>query len=291
MFGKKNEDKLVKAETQLSDLEAADARQGGSRDSTENPTAEKRKSRTARTPRGPMDSRRKLSILTGACVAVTIGAVGFSAIQYSQASEMTARLEGSTAKVLVATEDLPAGTTLTAENTELALVPSRYIPTNAAESEDDAVGLTTLTAVTAGLPIDLSSLSGSETPAGLPVAIRDGYVAKMVSLDTASGLSPLLAPGDYVTVSGYDEETGEVITHTGVRVLAVDGSLSGAAGTEYSTVTLELHQEQADSLLGLVVSLTAEPASAHVDDEETAAGKATEDGVNTLEEAGVDKNA
>lgn len=291
MFGKKNEDKLVKAETQLSDLEAADARQGGSRDSTENPTDEKRKSRPARAPRGPMDSRRKLSILTGACVAVTIGAVGFSAIQYSQASEMTARLEGSTAKVLVATEDLPAGTTLTAENTELALVPSRYIPTNAAESEDDAVGLTTLTAVTAGLPIDLSSLSGSETPAGLPVAIRDGYVAKMVSLDTASGLSPLLAPGDYVTVSGYDEETGEVITHTGVRVLAVDGSLSGAAGTEYSTVTLELHQEQADSLLGLVVSLTAEPASASVDDEETAAGKATEDGVNTLEEAGVDKNA
>lgn len=291
MFGKKNEDKLVKAETQLSDLEAADARQGGSRDSTENPTDEKRKSRPARAPRGPMDSRRKLSILTGACVAVTIGAVGFSAIQYSQASEMTARLEGSTAKVLVATEDLPAGTTLTAENTELALVPSRYIPTNAAESEDDAVGLTTLTAVTAGLPIDLSSLSGSETPAGLPVAIRDGFVAKMVSLDTASGLSPLLAPGDYVTVSGYDEETGEVITHTGVRVLAVDGSLSGAAGTEYSTVTLELHQEQADSLLGLVVSLTAEPASTHVDDEETAAGKATEDGVNTLEEAGVDKNA
>jgi len=212
--------------------------------------------------RKPMDGHRKLSIVCGVCVAVTVGAVGFSAVQYTQASDLMAEIDASTVEVLVPSADIPAGTAITAENLVMAKVPKTYIPQDAAKKKKDISGLTALTDLTAGIPIDLSCVSASKTPAGVTSAVRSGYVAKMVALDVAPGLSPMLAPGDYVTVSGLVDK--EVISYRNIRVVALDGSFSAPRGTAYTTVTLELTPEQADALLGAAISLTAESAEDHI---------------------------
>lgn len=212
--------------------------------------------------RKPMDGHRKLSIVCGVCVAVTVGAVGFSAVQYTQASDLMAEIDASTVEVLVPSADIPAGTAITTENLVMAKVPKTYIPQDAAKKKKDISGLTALTDLTAGIPIDLSCVSASKTPAGVTSAVRSGYVAKMVALDVAPGLSPMLAPGDYVTVSGLVDK--EVISYQNIRVVALDGSFSAPRGTAYTTVTLELTPEQADALLGAAISLTAESAEDHI---------------------------
>ena len=230
---------------------------------TSGETAEKKQKKVRE--RKPMDGHKKLSIICGVCVAVTVGAVGFSAVQYTQASDMMEEIKASTVEVLVPSTDIPAGTAITAENLVMAKVPKTYIPQDAAKKKDVS-GLTALTDLTAGIPIDLSCVSASKAPAGVTSAVRSGYVAKMVALDTAPGLSPMLATGDYVTVSGLIDK--EVISYQNIRVIALDGSFSVPRGTGYTTVTLELTPEQADALLGADISLTAESNEDHIASDE-----------------------
>lgn len=243
-------------------------------------TGEK-KQKTAR-ERRPMDGHRKLSIICGVCVAVTLGAVGFSAVQYTQASDMMSEIKATTVEVLVPSTDIPAGTTIDAEDLVVAKVPKTYIPHAAAKKEKDVSGLTALTDLTAGIPIDLGLVSGSEAPAGVTSAVKSGYVAKMVALDTAPGLSPMLATGDYVTVSGLVDK--EVVSFQNIRVIALDGSFSVPRGTGYTTVTLELTPEQADALLGADISLTAESAEDHVAAEDADPAAAAASAEQTPEE-------
>lgn len=238
---------------------------------TSGETAEKKQKKAGE--RKPMDGHKKLSIICGVCVAVTVGAVGFSAVQYTQASDMMAEIDATTVEVLVPSADIPAGTPITAENLVMKKVPKTYIPQDAAKKKKDISGLTALTDLTAGVPIDLSCVSGSKAPAGVTSAVRSGYVAKMVALDTAPGLSPMLATGDYVTVSGLVDK--EVISFQNIRVVALDGAFSVPRGTGYTTVTLELTPDQADALLGADITLTAESAEDHIAADEVAPVDAT----------------
>ena len=82
----------------------------------------------------------------------------------------------------------------------------------------------------------------------------------MFAMDVAPGMSPLLAPGDIVSVTGVDPngDDAEPVVYSGVRVLACDGMLAGPATEGYATLTLELTPEQAKTLLTMAVSVSAE---------------------------------
>ncbi len=93
-------------------------------------------------------------------------------------------------------------------------------------------------------------------------------------------MSPLLKPGDYVTVTATFKSgngtTQQTVNYQNVKVLATDATLQSTDGSSqssgYSTITLELTPEQL-SEIGTAdsISLAAQPLSENPkDDAETA---------------------
>lgn len=255
-FNKGNEDKTT---VKLVDgAEAADEGAGkGKKKGRGKAKAEKK-------PRGPQDRRRRLSIMCGALAAVSVGAVGFGAVAYSQATAMDAELRGDMVSVVTVKEAVTEGSVIEESNLQATEVPSKYVPTDAAKKAKQLAGKTALADLTAGVPVSLGTVEASDDPANIATAITAGHVAKMISMDTAAGMSPLLAPGDIVTLTAYSDSGSGVsapVKYEHVRILAVDARLSGGAGEDYATVTVELTPEEADALTGMSVSITAESAS------------------------------
>lgn len=233
----------------------------------------------------PVDQRRRLSIVCGALAAVTVASLGVGAWQMSQASQIRDYYESDLVQVVVATDDVACGEYIEAADVEVASVPSRFAPADAADSVEDVVGLRANSNITSGNAISLSTLQASDSPATLAGAPAEGMVAYMVSLSEASGLSPLLHVGDTVQVIlGADGVDGEVVAE-GVRVIALDNALTGGSD-DYTNVTLELTEEQATMLYNYVdlgsgsihLALNpSEPDGGAAADAEQAAGQAQAD--------------
>ena len=104
---------------------------------------------------------------------------------------------------------------------------------------------------TSGTAVSLSSVSGSKKPASIATAVTEGHVAYTVALDSSTGLSPLLSVGDKVDVLASVND-GQVVTTErladSIRVLALDGNLSGTKSDGYSNVTIEVTEDQALAL-------------------------------------------
>lgn len=208
---------------------------------------------------GPEEAHRKLTMVTGAAVAVAVVAVGFSGVQYATASKIQHELEGTTTSVVVPAEDIPAGTKITDDMLAIEQMPTKFKPGDAAEKASDIVNRSTLAPLTKGCPIPESQVSGARVPSTVAGAVRTGFVAKMVSVDAPNGLVPLLAPGDYVRVLIGDPNTKTIVeTFDHVRVVACDGRMSGASSDGYATLTLELTPSQAESCATHPVGVVAE---------------------------------
>lgn len=243
MFINKKSDTKDAADTAPTDVKRAEA-----------PKKEKAK------PSPAADNRRLLTGVCGACVAVTVAAVGFSGLQYANATKAQREMEGSSVEVVVPADAVPRGAALTADMLTTKRVPKQYVPEDAATKASQVTGRTTLAPLTAGVPVSQADVSGSEAPGSIAGACRKGFVAKMFAMDVAPGMSPLLAPGDIVSVTGVDPngDNAEPVVYDDVRVLACDGMLAGPASEGYATLTLELTPEQAKTLLTMAVSVSAE---------------------------------
>ena len=109
-------------------------------------------------------------------------------------------------------------------------------------------GRQTVTQQTSGTAVSLSSVSGSKKPASITTAVTEGHVAYTVALDSSTGLSPLLSVGDEVDVLASVSD-GQVVTTErvadSIRVIALDGNLSGSKSDGYSNVTIMVTEDQA----------------------------------------------
>lgn len=210
-----------------------------------------RPDKAAKGEKKPVDQRRRLSMVCGALAAVAVASLGVGAWQLNQAAQIRDYYESDLVQVVVAREDVAYGEQLGVDDVEVASVPSRFAPDDAASSVDDVVGLRANANITAGNALSLSTLQASSSPATLASAPEEGKVAYMVTLSPASGISPLLHVGDSVQVIlGADGVDGQVVADD-VRVLALDDALTGTSD-DYSNVTLELDQEQATMLYNYV---------------------------------------
>ena len=92
-------------------------------------------------------------------------------------------------------------------------------------------------------------------------------------------MSPLLKPGDYVTVTATfkagNGSTQQTVAYQNVKVLATDATLQSSDGSSqsagYSTVTLELTPEQLSEIGSAdSISLAAQPLSENPKDDSDA---------------------
>lgn len=239
----------------------------------------------------PEKRRRQLSWLCGACAAVAVGSLAFAAVEFTVAQDTVAKTQSNMVEIVVPKDTIKAGTPITADMLEEAQVPKRYVPADAADesSKSDLIGKSPVGDLSKGVPISMGTVQGSSNPSSISLALASGHVARTFSLDAAASMSPLLKPGDYVTVTATFKSgngaTQQTVNYQNVKVLATDATLQSTDGSSqssgYSTITLELTPEQL-SEIGTAdsISLAAQPLSENPkDDAETAEadGAAQED--------------
>lgn len=210
---------------------------------------------TARRQRGPQPggtrNDHRLAAVAGVAIAVAVATVGFSGWRWTQAQGELTRLEQSTVKVVTVTRDVAPGELIDSADLTIASVPKAFAPKDAAKKVSDVAGRQSVIQQTSGTAVSLSSVSGSKKPASIATAVTEGHVAYTVALDSSTGLSPLLSVGDKVDVLASVND-GQVVTTErladSIRVLALDGNLSGTKSDGYSNVTIEVTEDQALAL-------------------------------------------
>lgn len=210
---------------------------------------------TARRQRGPQPggtrNDHRLAAVAGMAIAVAVATVGFSGWRWTQAQGELTRLEQSTVKVVTVTRDVAPGELIDSADLTIASVPKAFAPKDAAKKVSDVAGRQSVVQQTSGTAVSLSSVSGSKKPASIATAVTEGHVAYTVALDSSTGLSPLLSVGDKVDVLASVND-GQVVTTErladSIRVLALDGNLSGTKSDGYSNVTIEVTEDQALAL-------------------------------------------
>ncbi len=226
----------------------------------------------------PEKRRRQLSWLCGACAAVAVGSLAFAAVEFTVAQDTVAKSQADMIEIVVPKETIKAGTPITADMLEETQVPKRYVPSDAADtsSKSDLIGKAPVGNLTKGVPISMSTVQGSSNPSSISLALASGHVARTFSLDAAASMSPLLKPGDYVTVTATfkagNGSTQQTVAYQNVKVLATDATLQSSDGSSqsagYSTVTLELTPEQLSEIGSAdSISLAAQPLSENPKDD------------------------
>jgi len=134
-----------------------------------------------------------------------------------------------TSRVIVAAEDLSAGTVLAATDLRIVDVDPAIIPETGFDDIDEAVGKTLATPVPAGLFLTASALMGP----GLYSSVPAGTVATPVRFSDPE-LIQLLHPGDRINVlvthhNQTESDTAEVVTRRAL-VLATPEPEENASG-------------------------------------------------------------
>lgn len=226
----------------------------------------------------PEKRRRQLSWLCGACAAVAVASLAFAAVEFTVAQDTVAKGQADMIEILVPKETIKAGTPITADMLEEAQVPKRYVPADAVDksNKSDLIGKSSVGNLSKGVPISMGTVQGSSNPSSISLALASGHVARTFSLDAASSMSPLLKPGDYVTVTATftagNGSTQQTVNYQNVKVLATDATLQSSDGSSqsagYSTITLELTPEQLTELGSAdSISLAAQPLSENPKDD------------------------
>lgn len=226
----------------------------------------------------PADHRRRLCVTCGLLGALAVGGLGFGLWQSATAASTIETYEGNLTTVVAVQTDVPAGTVISDANLITVQVPKRYVPSDACTDKEDVSGHMAVANLTKEQPISLSAVQGSSQPATIVGAPESGHVAYMLSLSGANAMSPLLHVGDRVDVLAGSSDTQGAVIASEVRVLALDGRLSGGSSDGYSSVTLELTDQQAQDIFqmtevqGTAIHLAA-PAQTDVEQAATAQSK------------------
>lgn len=110
--------------------------------------------------------------------------------------------------VVVASQDIPAFTVITAEMVTFQQVPAGYSHPQAARTFDEVIGYVTKSDVIAGEEIFTSKLKQfGETNSGLSYMVPQGMRAITVSVDEFSGVAGFIQRGDYVDVLAFTTVT------------------------------------------------------------------------------------
>lgn len=229
-------------------------------------------SRRKNKPRPEPDHRRRLTVVSGVCAALAVAGIGVGAWQASIAQGYIDAYERDLVEVASSASDVAAGSVIEPGSVQTVEVPRSLLPSDYVAADDAASleGHRAIANLTAGTPISASCVQATPAAGTITAAVSEGKVAYMIALDGASSMSPLLKVGDEVDIiTGGDGQDSRVFAE-GIRILALDGSLSQQASSEgsgYSTVTLELTEAQATELhtisdvSGGAVKLVAPPAA------------------------------
>jgi pilus assembly protein CpaB len=207
-----------------------------------------------------MQNRLKIALV----VAVFFGLVAAYGIynflrQQRQAAEA---LRTATTQVVVASNDIPAGATITEEMVKKGTIktvdwPKASVPVGAFQNPKELVGKVNKTKILANEPVLESRLAGEG--AGLTVRLEPGKRAMAISVNEIIGVSGFIVPDDRVDViltttppgggNAQDNRMSKIVLQN-MRVLSVAQSTENKEGKPQvpRSITLEVTPEQAEKL-------------------------------------------
>jgi len=201
-----------------------------------------------------MLNRLKLAIF----VAVFFGFIAAYGIYnfLRQQREAAEALKKATQDVVVATKEIPAGTTISAEMVKVTPFPKASVPFGSFSSTEQVSGKVIKLKAVAGDPITQSKLGGEGS--GLTVFLTPGQRALAVRVDEIIGVSGFIAPNDRVDViatvvppgkGAQDEKISKIVLQN-KRVLSVAQSVDQKDGKPQvaRSITLELTPEESEKL-------------------------------------------
>jgi Flp pilus assembly protein CpaB len=166
---------------------------------------------------------------------------------------------GPTTPVLVAAQNISAGTKVTTEMLTVKSVASADILIGAFSDSDDLVGQITLVPVLAGEQVVSAKVVGGDasfTPLGgdppVSLVIPEGMRAVSASVSNVAAVGGLVRPGDYVDVilavsfeeeTGLGDNTGATTILQNVQLIAIDQDVTTTTVGELGSTVAEGTEE------------------------------------------------
>ncbi len=210
-----------------------------------------------------MRKRMGLILILG---GVMLSAMAFLLMMGISRNAQRASAEVKQVQVVIANQDIPEGTALTAEMLELKAFPAEFAPEAAVSGEQEAVSKFTVTRVVKDQIITAPILSTTKQAGALALSIPKGKVAYALPRTDLLSANSAIRPGDYVDVlvtftvkaavrAGMNGNNDEDLTTTqktlqNVQVLDLYGEgAGGSAGSSgVSAVVFLLDHQQAVAL-------------------------------------------
>lgn len=206
-----------------------------------------------------MQNRLKIALV----VAVFFGLIAAYGIYnfLRQQREAAESLRTATQNVVIATKDIPAGSTINDELVKNGTIkaiqwPKASLPVGAFSSPEQLIGKVNRAKITANEPILESRLAGEG--AGLTVRLEAGKRAMAVRVDEIIGVSGFIVPDDRVDVivtttppggSSSDNKISKIVLQN-KRVLSVAQNVEQKDGKPQvaRSITLEVTPEESEKL-------------------------------------------
>jgi Flp pilus assembly protein CpaB len=132
-------------------------------------------------------------------------------------------------QVVVARQDLMAGTLLTTDLVEIRTLQRGNLPAGTFSNTVDLIGKTLVVARVAGDPLTSYVVGEAASASGIPAMLEPDTVAIAVRVDQATGLAGVLRPGQTVTIIGIIDPSR--ITQGQANLYAVPAPDLGLAPT------------------------------------------------------------
>jgi pilus assembly protein CpaB len=185
------------------------------------------------------------------------GAAGYLALNYMQ-QPLAARPtpSSSTARVVVASRDLPLGAVLSSADVKVVEWPASALPRGYVNDPQAVIGRGLITAVSAHEPLLPTKMASKEEGGGLTIVIPQGMRAVSVKVDEVVGVAGFVLPGTRVDVlatlsAGGREDAATRVILQNVQALAAGQTIQRDAEGKPQTVTvitLLVDPEQAEKL-------------------------------------------
>lgn len=200
-----------------------------------------------------MKSVRAL-VMIGISIVVALAAVWLAARWVSREVAM------STTKVVVAAQDIPIGSALTAQTIRATDWPAASVPAGSVSDPAKVTDRVVIVGLQKDEPILLAKLAPEGAKAGLSAIVGKGKRAVTVKVNEVVGVAGFALPGNYVDVMVNTQEEGTrgadkdnslskiVLERVLVLAVAQETSTDVNRPKVVSAVTLELTPEEAEKL-------------------------------------------
>ncbi len=183
----------------------------------------------------------------GLAAVIALVVAGLVYLVLSQQARAPEPVVPQTVSVVVATQDIPALTTITAEMVTTKTMDVGAAPAGALRNVQQAIGQLAQADIIKDQPITQANIAPRTASHGLTFVIPQGLRAVTVALDAISGVGGFIFPGDRVDVLATFKQDDVTLTKTilqNVEVLAINELTTRPGATRQPGPTDEEAQPQ-----------------------------------------------